>query len=385
MHAERERQIIRRLTAVIAVVLVAGALKLTESVTMPLVFALFLIAVFWPLQLRLEQRMPRAFAMFITLLVFLAVIALFVASFWWSGELLADSAEEYRTQFRQLYSALQRLLEPFMGEGGNAVQAAPRVSEFAPNIVIAVSDWLFSFSGALVLIIAFFVLGLLEVHEFRDKLTRALPTDEGARWFESLQRIVTDFQIYIVVRTVIGLITGVSIWLLCLSVGLDFAFVWGFINFLLNYIPTLGSIIGVIPASAFAFVEFGISAKALFVLLGISAIQIIMGIYIDPLLQGRQLSLSPLVVMFSVTFWGWLWGVPGAFVAIPITITLVIACEQYERTRWLSVLLADRRYKAQAGTDEVSELPPAGPVANEDGLNFQAQEAGRTSPRERNV
>jgi AI-2 transport protein TqsA len=107
-----------------------------------------------------------------------------------------------------------------------------------------------------------------------------------------------------VVCTVIGLITGVLIWLLCLIMGLDFAFVWGFINFLLNYIPTLGAIIGVMPVSAFALVEFGIGVKALLVLLGISGIQIVMGIYLDPLLQGRQLSLSPLVVLFSVTFLG---------------------------------------------------------------------------------
>jgi AI-2 transport protein TqsA len=347
--AERERQITKRLIAVIAVVLVVGALKIAATVAMPLAFALFLVAVFWPLQLRLEQHLPRGVAMLIALLVFLAVIALFVASFWWSGQLLADSSDEYRQEFQQLYDALRPMLEPLTGAGGPAEDATAKVSDFAPNVLLALSDWVFSFSGALVLIIAFFVLGLLEVHDFRDKLAHALPADENARWFDSLKRVVTDFQIYIVVRTIIGLITGVLIWLLCLIVGLDFAFIWGFINFLLNYIPTLGSIIGVVPVSTFALVEFGIGIKALLVLLGVSAIQIVMGVYVDPLLQGRQLSLSPLVILFSVTFWGWLWGVPGAFIGIPITIAIVIACDQYERTRWLSVLLASSRHKPAVG------------------------------------
>lgn len=355
--AERERQIIKRLLAVIAVVIVAAALQLAASVAMPLIFALFLVAVFWPLQLRLERRMPRALAMSVTFLVFVAVIGLFVCSFWWSAELLADSASEYRHEFQKLYEALRRVVEPLTGANGEAMPAGPRVSELAPNIVLALSDWLFSFSGALVLIIAFFVLGLLEVHDFRDKLARAVSKDEGARWFDSLKRVVTDFQIYIVVRTVIGLITGVLIWLLCLIVGVDFAFIWGFINFLLNYIPTLGSIIGVVPVSAFALVEFGIGIKALIVLLGASAIQIVMGIYLDPLLQGRQLSLSPLVVLFSVTFWGWLWGVPGAFIGIPITIALVIACDQYDRTRWIAVLLANSR-PVPTSDAETDPLPP---------------------------
>ncbi|MGH8501570.1 MAG: AI-2E family transporter [Gammaproteobacteria bacterium] len=355
-QAQRERQVIKRLLSVIAVVVVAGALKITTTVTMPLVFALFLIAVFWPLQLRLERHMARGLAMLITFVAFLAVIALFVASFWWSGELLAASAPEYRQEFQRLYEALRLLIEPIIGAGGDAVSSGPRVSAFAPNVVLAVSEWFFSFSGALVLIIAFFVLGLLEVHDFRDKLRHRLSVDEGERWFESFKRVVTDFQIYIVVRTVIGLITGVLIWLLCLAVGLDFAFIWGFINFLLSYIPTVGAIIGVVPVSAFALLEFGIGINALLVLVGASGIQIVMGIYIDPLLQGRQLSLSPLVVLFSVTFWGWLWGVPGAFIAIPITITLVIACDQYERTRWIAVLLADYRDK----TAEADKSPGDG-------------------------
>jgi AI-2 transport protein TqsA len=218
--------------------------------------------------------------------------------------LLANSATQYKHEFERLYETLRHVAEPIKDVGRDAVRAAPKVSELAPNVVLAISDWFFSFSGALFLILAFFVLGLLEVHEFRDKLEQGLPAVEGKRWFESFKRIVTDFQIYIVVRTVIGLITGVLIWLLCLIMGLDFAFVWGFINFLLNYIPTLGAIIGVMPVSAFALVEFGIGVKALLVLLGISGIQIVMGIYLDPLLQGRQLSLSPLVVLFSVTFLG---------------------------------------------------------------------------------
>lgn len=349
--AQRERQIMKRLIAVIAVLLMAGALKIAATVAMPLVFALFLIAVFWPLQWRLERYMPRGPAMSVALLICLIVIALFVASFWWSGQLVADSTGEYRSEFQQLYDALRPMLEPLTGAGG-AEGATAKVPDFAPDVLLALSDWVFSFSGALVLIIAFFVLGLLEVHDFRDKLAHALPADENARWFDSLKRVVTDFQIYILVRTVIGLITGVLIWLLCLIVGLDFAFVWGFINFLLNYIPTLGSIIGVVPVSAFALVEFGIGIKALLVLLGVSAIQIVLGVYIDPLLQGRQLSLSPLVILFSVTFWGWLWGVPGAFIGIPITIAMVIACDQYEHTRWISVLLASRRHEPAASVAE---------------------------------
>jgi predicted PurR-regulated permease PerM len=80
---------------------------------------------------------------------------------------------------------------------------------------------------------------------------------------------------------------------------------------------------------------------ALLVLLGVGGVQFVMGQYIDPLLQGKYLALSPLVVLLSVTFWGWLWGVAGAFIGVPLTIGIVITCRHFERTRWIATLLAE--------------------------------------------
>jgi predicted PurR-regulated permease PerM len=197
------------------------------------------------------------------------------------------------------------------------------------------------FLAAFVLVIAFLVFGLLEATDFQAKLNALLPRQRAETWFEAIHTITNDFQRYIVVRTVIGLITGVLITLFCWIIGLDFAIIWGLSNFLLNYIPTLGSIIAVVPPVLFGLVQFESIPMALLVLLGVGGVQFIMGQYIDPLLQGKYLALSPLVVLLSVTFWGWLWGIAGAFIGVPLTIGIVIACNHFDRTRWIATMLAE--------------------------------------------
>jgi hypothetical protein len=106
--------------------------------------------------------------------------------------------------------------------------------------------------------------------------------------------------------------------------------------------PTIGSILGVLPPALYALAQSdGGMGLALLSLGVIGGIQLIMGNYIDPLVQGRVLSLSPLIVLFSVAFWGWMWGVAGAFIGVPITIATVLICRRFESTRWIATLLAE--------------------------------------------
>jgi predicted PurR-regulated permease PerM len=98
--------------------------------------------------------------------------------------------------------------------------------------------------------------------------------------------------------------------------------------------------VGVVPPSLFGLVQFS-GWEAALVPLGVAGVQLLMGHFVDPLLQGRYLALSPYVVLVAVTFWGWLWGVAGAFLSMPITVGIAVACQQSERTRWLATFLAE--------------------------------------------
>ena len=118
-----------------------------------------------------------------------------------------------------------------------------------------------------------------------------------------------------------------------------------------HHIPTVGSIVATVVPVLFALLQFESAGMAAAVLGGLGGIQIVMGLWIDPLVQGKYLSLSPLVVLLSVTFWGWVWGIPGAFISVPLTIVVVIACRQSRETAWIARLLAgDHERRDQSST-----------------------------------
>ena len=333
-----------RLLAVLVVIAVVAALKLTVSVTLPLAFALFLVALTWPIHRFAARWLPRGVAAVIALLVFLGVVT-------GIGAMLAESADEMAEKWPQ-YSERWHAVT----EDARSFAEARGVELSKPDLqghAVRISRSAFGFFGGAVLVCAFMVLGLLEVSDYAHKLRRG--SQDPERWKRVADRVARDFQRYVLVRTAVGAITGGLVTLACWIIGLDLAFIWGLVNFLLNYIPTLGSILGIVPPVLFALVQGESLGLAAVTLVVIGGIQLVMGNWIDPLIQGRYLKLSPLVVLLSVVFWGFVWGIPGAFIGMPLTIVIVLVCREFESTRWISVMLAE----AEDG-DQIADQPLRG-------------------------
>jgi AI-2 transport protein TqsA len=329
-----------RLLAVVATVLVIAFLKWSSVATMPLAFALFLIALAWPVQERLERRLPRWAAFSLTVLALLLVIGLFIGALVWSGETVAERAPQYAGKVQTIY----RQVQAWARDLGLSLPAGPRGGGggFGAGLAKRVVAALSSSISLILLIVAFAILGLLEVRDFQAKSMRAFrDRNRGERLAETVRTLVAKYQRYILARTIAAVLQGVSYWLFALLVGLDFALLWGLLAFLLNYIPTLGSALAVIPLTLFALVQFDGFGRPLLVFAGAALLQILMGNYLDPLIEGRLVSLSPLVVLVSIMFWGWVWGIPGAFLGVPITIGIVIVADHFPTTRWIACLLGD--------------------------------------------
>ena len=116
--------------------------------------------------------------------------------------------------------------------------------------------------------------------------------------------------------------------------------VWGVLNFLLNFVPVVGNFAGIIPPSLYALIQFKSLTWPFVALVGFSFIQIVISNLIYPMLQGRSLSLAPIAVVIALAFWSWIWGFAGALIAIPLTVSLMIVCGQFDATRWIAVLLS---------------------------------------------
>jgi predicted PurR-regulated permease PerM len=325
------------LLAVIATVLVLAFLKWSQAATVPVAFAVFLIAIAWPVQEKLERRLPRWASFLLTILLMLAVLALFVGALWWSTELVSARSAQYMPRLQAVYARLQGWAAGYGFDlSGSSLRGL--TGGLARSIAAALSA---SVSGIL-LILALAILGLHEVRDFRDRARHAFRQERhGAELVETIRKIATQYQEYLWALTVTAILQGVTVGLFSLLIGLDFPFVWGLLAFVLNYVPTVGSTLAVIPPTLFALVQFDGFGRPLAVFLGMAALQLIMGNYVDPLIQGKYLSMSPVVILTSIVFWGWLWGVPGALLGVPITVGIVIASDHFPKTRWIARLLSE--------------------------------------------
>jgi len=199
-------------------------------------------------------------------------------------------------------------------------------------------------NGFLILMTVIFM--LLEAASFPVKLRAIVDTPEASmnRW----AGFINDVKQYMAIKTWVSLATGVIIFLWLAVLGVDYALLWGFLAFALNYVPNIGSIIAAIPAVLLALVQVG-PGKALAAAAGYLLVNVLMGSIIEPRFMGRGLGLSTLVVFLSLLFWGWVLGPVGMLLSVPLTITAKIALDSRDDTRWLAVLLGpEKAVRSQA-------------------------------------
>jgi predicted PurR-regulated permease PerM len=181
---------------------------------------------------------------------------------------------------------------------------------------------------------------LLEVSSVGTKVSAAF-----GRSTESLERpreFLHNLGRYLGIKTVVSTATGICAGLLTWSIGLDFPLLWAMLAFLLNYIPTIGSIIAAVPAVLLALVQLGPGAAGA-TAMGFAAINVVFGNVVEPRLMGYGVGLSPLIVFVGLIFWGWIFGPVGMLLSVPLTMTLKLILESEERTRWIAILIGSER------------------------------------------
>jgi AI-2 transport protein TqsA len=193
-----------------------------------------------------------------------------------------------------------------------------------------------------VIAFVFTALGLLEI-DIAGKNVESLRNKEAARTIlQASTQIADKFQRYMLVRSAMSVLTGLVVWAFALLAGLELATAWGLIAFVLNYIPFIGPLVATVFPTLFALLQFGSWQLAAIVFLGLNVIQFLIGSYLEPRIAGAALRVSPFLVLFAVFFWAFLWGLPGAFIGVPIVIACLTLCEQRESTRWIAALLSGR-------------------------------------------
>ncbi|TDK27236.1 AI-2E family transporter [Luteimonas aestuarii] len=196
-------------------------------------------------------------------------------------------------------------------------------------------------AATLLLVLLYVVFLLLEKRVFPDKLQR-LSDDprDVSRVRHVLEGINTRIGQYLGVKTLVNVLLAVVSWLIMAPFNVEFAGFWAVVIGVLNYVPYIGSFVGVLLPVAWSIVQFGDLGTVLTLLVLLSAAQFAIGSFLDPYLMGDSMNLSPFVILASLAIWSGLWGIPGAFLAVPITAVLVIVLSQFHGTRPIAVLMS---------------------------------------------
>ncbi len=273
-------------------------------------------------------------------LAFLAVIGLSFVLF----SIIADNAmmvAELAPVYQARLLAIQAQLFSAIG-----IDQAPGLRDFLggfdiPGVVTLLATNLASLLKTAILILIFGVFLLLESRVIPAKISALFPDpSRQVRVQGILKRVDRDIQTYFGVKTAVSLLTALLSYAVMKWVDLHFAEFWALLVFILNFIPTIGSIVATALPGLLALVQFEQWKPVIVLVVGITIIQQFLGNILEPNLMGLTLNLSPLVVVMALLLWGMLWGVVGMFLCVPITVIIVIILANFPSTRWVAVLLS---------------------------------------------
>ncbi len=209
------------------------------------------------------------------------------------------------------------------------------------SLVGAIVTSLSNVIGNAFLIILYVGFLLAEEAIFAKKIDHLFKNEERQRKLtETLGRINSSIRKYLSLKTQVSLLTGFLSYFVMLIFGLDFAFLWAFLIFILNYIPYVGSFVATFLPAAFAILQFGSIYTGLFVFGAVEAVQLFVGNYLEPKIMGKGLNLSPIVVILALSFWGSVWGVLGMMLSVPIMSMIAIVLANFESSRNIAVFLS---------------------------------------------
>ena len=330
------------LVLIIAIVAVGGVLRLMGGIFVPLVIALLLSFVFSPLvSLLVKIKIPRFLAITLVLLIFLTAGFLLGLIVYSSIGSLVREFPRYQSRITSLLSETLRELDLPAGVV-NEINIAGRIS----SAFFQVSSDFMSFAGSFTVVLIFLLFLLMEKPYLRKKVNNALKDNTTRRIAIIFAHINGQIGRYIGVKLLVSSLTAVVVYIAFRFIGVDFPFIWAVLTFLFNFIPSIGSVAITVLSAIFAVLQFLPDWQSIFaVVISMGSAQFIIGNVLDPKLLGDRLNLSPVVILFSLLAWGWLWGIAGLFLAVPLTVAIKIVFENIPGLEPIGILMGTGNYR----------------------------------------
>lgn len=358
----RPQSIVSVLLGLIAAFFVGVTLLELRSVLVPFSIALLLSFIFQPIVIYLkERRIPMVIALVVVFVVLAAAATVIGYIMYSSAQSLSTATDRYLPRIQTVITDIELLLQSATAvlglEEGRLDLSQMIDPAIVPTLIQNGIGETITFAGNTFLVLLFMLFILAGSGKLVVKVRRAYPYSIAARIASVTDNVSQQVRQYLVAKTVVSLGTGLLIFFILWILGVDYPIFWGFLAFLLNYIPNIGSFIAVILPFGFALLQFDTLTIPIIAALMMWLVQMIMGNIVDPRLMAFSLNLSPLLVIVSLIFWGWLWGVAGMILAVPLTATLKIFFENINGLRPIAILMGS--VNGAPDKESIQEKSPA--------------------------
>ena len=330
----------------LAVVLAGFLLKTMSSVVIPVVLSFMLSLVLLPIikKVNLKTGIPWVISsLILVILFFFAILGLTSLLL---GSLTSIIAEypKYETRFMSIYQLIAQSLDLEIDNSKSLFQnlwTSLKVREYTQKTAVALSSGVISFSKTLFLISIMSAFILIEMRLTKRKIHYAFK-NKREKVSRISHQIVNQTVRYISIKFFVSLATGIISFLTTWLLGLDFPIVWGFLAFIMNFIPIFGSVISVGTTTLFSIIQFYPSwGKTVFILIFLTAVNMILGNIVEPRIEGKNLGISPVAILISLSIWGYIWGFIGMLFAVPLTVIIKIVCENIDYLRAFGIILGN--------------------------------------------
>lgn len=337
MDEQADGKTSRLMLSLAAFVVVVAGMKAAADILVPVLMSLFITVICAPPLFWMKQRkIPTALALVALLLVLVVAGMALVGVVNSSVSQFSQQLPLYQERVQGLLAQLSQLAgrwdldisQDTLGSYFSARNISRLFAQILGGLTQVLTDSLF--------VILTVIFMLLESFSAPDKIARAMGQSQQA--MAGLQEVVGRIQKYMGLKALMSLLTGVAVGIWLYILGVDYAVMWALLAFLFNFVPNIGSIIAAIPAVLLALLQLGPAAAA-WTALGFLVVNGAVGNVLEPRIMGRGVGLSTLVVFLSLVFWGWVLGMVGMVLSVPLTIAVRIALDSSPQTKWLAVLL----------------------------------------------